>query len=290
MAALGRISRLGALTKPQGTRGMATLKEISMRLSSVKSISKITSSMKMVSAAKFARAEKALQTARANGLASVALAEKAGAASTEDESASLTVAISSDRGLCGGIHSGVCKHILNKVENPGKLVCVGDKSRSILSRNFKDSIVLSANEYGRTPPAFFEASFVANEIIKSGENFTDGRIVYNYFRNAASYVCSERPLLTTAGLSAAESINDYDGNEEETLQSYVEFSTAANIYHAMLENAASEQSSRMTAMENATTNANEMIESLQMAFNRTRQAVITTELIEIISGSAALEG
>jgi len=187
--------------------------------------------------------------------------------------------------------SGVCKHIVNQVENPGKIVCVGDKARSILSRSMKDNILLSANEYGRTPPAFFEASFVANEIFKSGENFTEGRIIYNYFRNAASYVCSERPLLTKEALTASDAVNDYDGGcEDEILQSYVEFSTAANIYHSMLENAASEQSSRMTAMDNATTNADEMIEKLQMSFNRTRQAVITTELIEIISGSAALEG
>lgn len=122
-----------------------------------------------------------------------------------------------------------------------------------------------------------------------GYDFTEGKIFYNKFRSVVSYKVANLPMYSLKTVEAAEKLPVYDSLDSEVIQSYLEFSLASMLFFTMKENACSEQSSRMTAMDNASKNAGEMIEKLTLTFNRTRQAVITRELIEIISGAAALE-
>lgn len=275
-----------------GVRNMATLKEIKLRLKSITSIRKITKSMKMVSAAKFARAERALRAGSANGPASVALLEKTQITLPETDK-QLYIIVSSDRGLCGGVHSGLGRFIRAKtaalpanVET--NIVVVGDKVRGILSRTHQDKFCVTANAYGRLPPQFVEASHVAQMVLKSGTEFSSGKIIYNHFKSAMAYEVTERPIFTAAAIEDKDALFSYDDLDTNKLQSYSEFTLATNLYYSMLQNAASEQSARMAAMDNASNNASEMIKSLSQKYNRTRQAVITTELIEIISGASAM--
>jgi len=274
-------------------RGMATLKSISLRLKSVTNIQKITQSMKMVSAAKYARAERELKLARPFGQGAQAFYEKAEVQQPEDEkSPKLFVAMSSDRGLCGAIHSSVAKNIKNDLNTDSestKVICVGDKSRALLQRIYGGNILVSAKEIGRTSSTFGDASAVAEAILTSGYNFDGGKIVFNKFRSVVSYETTTLPLFSVNQVSSAPKLTIYDSLDSDVLQSYLEYSLASLIFYAMKENACSEQSSRMTAMDNASKNAGEMIDKLSLTFNRTRQAVITRELIEIISGAAALD-
>jgi len=276
------------------TRGMATLKDIRMRLKSVKNIQKITQSMKMVSAAKYARAERDLKQCRPYGEGTRSFYQAAEVTPAEKKEKTLIIAISSDRGLCGGIHSSVAKKIrLLMVEKPEmlattKIICVGDKVRGILQRTLSKNILMSFNEYGRKPPVFDDATAVANAILESGYDFDEGMLLYNRFKSVVSYETTEQAIFSLETVSTAPKITIYDSLDAEVLRSYQEYCLASLIFYAMKENACSEQSARMTAMDGATKNAGEMIDKLTMTFNRTRQAVITRELIEIISGAAAL--
>lgn len=291
MFRVGAITLQSSCAPQQQARGMATLKAISIRLKSVKNIQKITQSMKMVSAAKYSRAERELKQARPYGEGAKQFYEKAEVAPVGESPKRLVVALTSDRGLCGAVHTQVSRTIKNELtENPEntKIVCVGDKSRAILQRLFGKNIIFVANEVGRRPPTFLDASKVANMILQSEYEFSSGKIVYNKFKSVVSYVTSDLPLFNLDAINAAPKLPIYDSLDSDVLQSYLEFSTASLIFYAMKEGACSEQSSRMTAMDNASKNAGEMIDKLTLTFNRTRQAVITRELIEIISGAAAL--
>jgi F-type H+-transporting ATPase subunit gamma len=139
------------------------------------------------------------------------------------------------------------------------------------------------------PPTFLDAAKLANEIMNLGYEFTDGKIIYNKFKSVVSYSAQNMPLYSLKSVESAPKLAVYDSIDSDVLSSYMEFSLASLLFYAMKENACSEQSSRMTAMDNASKNAGEMIDKLTLTFNRTRQAVITRELIEIISGAAALE-
>lgn len=275
----------------QQNRGMATLKAISIRLKSVKNIQKITQSMKMVSAAKYSRAERDLKQARPYGLGAQQFYEKAEVASKEEEPKKLYIAITSDRGLCGAVHTGVARHIRNELATDPNIqvVCVGDKSRAILQRLFSKNIAMVCNEIGRLPPTFLDAAKLTNAIINMGYEYTDGKIVYNKFKSVVSYGVADMPIFSLKSVESAEKLPVYDSLDSDVIQNYLEFSMASLLFYAMKEGACSEQSSRMTAMDNASKNAGEMIDKLTLTFNRTRQAVITRELIEIISGAAALE-
>ncbi|KAL1130572.1 hypothetical protein AAG570_011818 [Ranatra chinensis] len=191
----------------------------------------------MVSAAKYSRAERELKQARPYGVGAKDFYEKAEVATGEVPKEKVIIAMTSDRGLCGAVHTQVSRHVRTAIcEDPEhtKVICVGDKSRGILQRLFSKNIIMDS-------------------------------------------------------IAAAPKISLYDSLDDEVLQSYVEFSFASLLFYTMKEGACSEQSSRMTAMDNASKNAGEMIDKLTLTFNRTRQAVITRELIEIISGAAALE-
>merc|ERR1711899_684789 len=285
----------------QQNRGMANLKAIAMRLKSVKNIQKITQSMKMVSAAKYARAERDLKAARPYGVGAQSFYENAQVGRdaegkvvpAEAGQKELYVALTSDRGLCGAIHSSICKAIRNELlEKPNldnvAIICVGDKSRAQLARLFAKNILCVGSDIGRLPPQFGDASKVASAILNSGFEYDVGKMYYNQFKSVVSYQTSELPIFSQGAVDSAEKISLYDSLDADVLQSYMEYSLASMIYYCLKEGACSEQSSRMSAMDNSSKNAGEMIEKLTLKFNRTRQAVITGELIEIISGAAAL--
>lgn len=294
LSLLPRSTGAAAVALQQQTRGMATLKDIRVRLKSVKNIQKITQSMKMVSAAKYARAERELKHARPFGQAAMKFYEAVEVAKPENPKNVLIVAISSDRGLCGAVHSSVAKKIRMWMnDNPtlapnAKIICVGDKVKAIVQRLYAQNILMTFNDYGKKPPVFDDATAVANAIFESGYEFDSGTLIYNKFKSVVSYETTETPLHTLDMVMNAEKIHAYDSIDAETMRSYHEFNLASTLYYAMKENACSEQSARMTAMDGASKNAGEMIDKLTLTFNRTRQAVITKELIEIISGAAAL--
>ncbi|XP_028305426.1 ATP synthase F(1) complex subunit gamma, mitochondrial isoform X2 [Gouania willdenowi] len=276
-------------------RNMATLKDITIRLKSIKNIQKITKSMKMVAAAKYARAERQLKPARVYGTGALALYEKAEIKAPEDKAAKhLIIGVTSDRGLCGAIHSGVAKTIKNEIANltgAGKevmVINVGDKLRGLLHRTHGKHIMLNCREVGRKPPSFGDASVIATELLNSGYEFDQGSVVYNHFRSVISYKTSQKPVFSNETVANSENMGVYDDIDADVLRNYQEFTLVNILFLALRESSCSEQSARMTAMDSASKNASEMIDKLTLTFNRTRQAVITKELIEIISGAAAL--
>ncbi|XP_071818223.1 ATP synthase subunit gamma, mitochondrial-like [Apostichopus japonicus] len=272
---------------------MATLKRIQTRLKSVKNIQKITQSMKMIAAARYAKAEKELKPVRQYGNGATALYDVAEISPLEKTENHLIIAVSSDRGLCGGIHSHISKavkaSILEKEDKSNvKLIIIGDKARTQLQRIFSDKIMFSINDYGRKTPSFQDASNVASALLGSGYEFDTGEILFNRFRSVISYKTTSQPVFPVNVLAESDKMTIYDDVDSDILRNYSEFQLASILYSTMMESNCSEQSSRMTAMDNATKNAGEMIDKLTLQFNRTRQAVITRELIEIISGAAAL--
>ncbi|VDK59167.1 unnamed protein product [Anisakis simplex] len=275
-------------------RGFATLKDISIRLKSVKNIQKITKSMKMVSAAKYTKAERELKGARSYGEGAQKFYENIGSLEVAaDKPKQLLILITSDRGLCGAVHTSIAKEAKNMIKTKPegvdyKLVLIGDKAKASLGRLFGKDVIFSANEIGRQPPTFEDASIAAAAILNSGYEFDHGHIIYNRFKTVVSYSTTKMPLLPSDAIKSNDKLSTYDSIDDDVLQSYTEYSLAQLIYYAMKESATSEQSSRMTAMEGASKNAGEMIDKLTMQFNRTRQSVITRELIEIISGAAAV--
>lgn len=273
---------------------MATLKLLSNRLKSVKNIQKITQSMKMIAAARYAKAERALKPARSYGVGARALYEKAEIEPEREKENHLVIALSSDRGLCGGIHSNISKGVKAYIAEQGdninvKVAVVGDKARLQLQRTHAENILLAVNEYGRKPPTFTEASMIASAILDTGYEFDTAEVIFNTFRSVVSYRTSTQPIIPFQTLSVAEKVSIYDDIDADILRNYTEFQLAGIIFSCMMEGNCSEQSSRMTSMDNATKNAGEMIEKLTLKYNRTRQAVITRELVEIISGASAIE-
>lgn len=276
-------------------RGFATLKDISVRLKSIKNIQKITKSMKMVAAAKYAKAERDLKGARAYGVGAMKFFEniepKEGE-SKEEKQKQLLILVTSDRGLCGGVHSAIAREAKMILANAGskdiRVVCIGDKAKNALQRIHGSKFLLTGNEIGRTPPTFADSSVVAKAILDSGFDFDEGTIIFNRFKTVVSYETTKMPVMPLEAIKKKEPLLAYDSVDDDVLQSYSEYSLAQLIYYAMKEAATSEQASRMTAMDGASKNAGEMIDKLTLAFNRTRQAVITRELIEIISGAACV--
>ena len=276
------------------TRGYATLKDISRRLKSVKNIQKITKSMKMVSAAKYAKAEKDLKLARPFG-AALDFNEKVEVKpEAENVKKHLIVALTSDRGLCGAIHTSIVKAVRgllaeNKDKLETRIVCIGDKSKMILQRTYAKSILFSVNDVGKKPVTFLDASTIANQILTCGYEFDSGEILFNKFKSVISYSTAKQQFYSTNLLQLAKNIGVYDSLDAETIRCFQEFQLASMLFYGFRENTTSEQSARMTAMDNASKNAGEMIGKLTLYYNRTRQAVITRELIEIISGASALD-
>jgi F-type H+-transporting ATPase subunit gamma len=208
----------------------------------------------------------------------IALFTNAETKATEDGK-TLLVASSSDRGLCGGIHSSVSKATRKIVaETPSAdLVILGDKPKAQLSRVARKNIAISFNQIGKDLPSFEEASSIV-DIIKSSElEFDSANIVYNKFNSVVSYEADVIPVYSEATFKASPNFAVYE-IEDDVLANLQEFSFANGLYWAMVEGHAAEMCAKRAAMENATKNAGEMISKLTMTFNRGRQAVITNEL------------
>merc|ERR1712110_488412 len=248
---------------------------IAMRLKSVTNIQKITMSMKMVSAAKYARAEKDLKAARPLGEAASIFFDQAEVSCAKEQPKNLYVAITSDRGLAGGVHSSICKAIRADLQEMTpeaaantKAICVGDKSRAFMARYFPKNLVMVGSEIGRLPPQFGDAAAVANAVLTSSHEFDQGKLLYNKYKTVVSYDTTAIPLFSQETVLAADKVSAYDSIDADVIQSYLEFSMASFVYYAMKEGATSEQSSRMTAMDNSSKNAGEMIDKLTITFNR----------------------
>merc|ERR1712198_441031 len=288
-------SRAAVIYTPQCTqvRGMATLKEISIRLKSVKNIQKITKSMKMVSAAKFARAERDLRVARPYGEAARRFYDCVDVEQDEKAPNRLVLAITSDRGLCGAVNSSIVKQVREDIDTrpanaDSKVIAVGEKAKALLQRKHKDYMMVTFSEIGKLQATFGDATEIANSVLQSGYNFDHGTMYFNIFKSVISYTTTKLPIYSLPTISSAEKLSVYDSLDEDVLRCYNEFSLASLVFYALKENSASEQSSRMTAMEAANKNAGEMIDKLTLKYTRPRQAVITTELIDIVTGASAL--
>lgn len=207
-----------------------------------------------------------------------------------DESSVLVVAVTSDKGLCGAINSSIVKASrlelarLTAAGVKAQLFVIGEKGRAALSRSAGAPIIAVVTEVGKTPTTFAEASAVAERLAAVPADRV--LLISNRFRSAISYETAYVSVPSEAALKArAEAISARYEFESDCLAALHEYHLATTLYAALLENATSEQSSRMAAMDNAATNAGDMLGKLSLVYNRTRQAVITRELIEIISGA-----
>jgi F-type H+-transporting ATPase subunit gamma len=294
---------------------MASLKDLRVRIRSVRSTQKITSAMKMVAASRLRRAQEQAEAARPYSarmermLASLAANLRGAAnaprllAGTGKEQTHLLVVATSDRGLAGGFNASIlreARRTIRELQGQGKtvkLVTIGRKGRDSLRRDYARLIVQSLTEVGRPRLTFEGALDIADRLttlFEAGE-FDACTIIFNRFRSAISQIVTKQqliPFAPAAGGAAVAStgggVYEFEPDEEDILRDLLPRNLAVQIFTALLENAASEQGARMTAMDNATRNAGEMIDRLTITYNRTRQAVITKELIEIISGAEAL--
>ncbi|WVQ79521.1 ATP synthase F1, gamma subunit [Cryptococcus sp. DSM 104549] len=278
-----------ARTAQQQQAGMATLREIEQRLKSVKNIEKITKSMKVVASTKLTRAEKAMREAKKYGAANNELFKQVESDKTDEaEPKILYVGISSDGGLCGGIHSSISRTIKKAIAaEPGSLAVVGDKPKAQLMRAVPDAFKVTFNAVGKDVPTFAEASAIADEIVKNAGEWDVIKIISNHYLSAISYEAGTTTVISSKALQQAAGFQQYE-MEEDVSKDLAEFGLANAIYTALVEGHAAEISARRTAMENASNNALDMIGSLQLQYNRGRQAVITNELIDIITGASAL--
>jgi F-type H+-transporting ATPase subunit gamma len=292
---------------------MPSLKDLRNRIRSVRSTQKITSAMKMVAASRLRRAQEQAEAARPYSarmermLASLAgnLRGMANAprllAGTGEERTHLLVVAGSDRGLAGGFNASILRETRRTVRalvadgKEVKLLTIGRKPRDSLRRDYGRLIVDSLTEVGR-PRLTFETALVLGaglaQRFAAGE-FDRATIVYNRFRSAMTQIVTKQQLIPFAppeghAPDTGGAIYEFEPDEEEILEVLLPRALGVQLYAALLENAASEQGARMTAMDNATRNAGEMIDRLTITYNRTRQASITKELIEIISGAEAL--
>jgi len=281
---------------------MATEKQIYNQMMSTKNIRKITASMKMVSAAKLKGEETRLLLARPFNQWTSAICGPPklieGAAFDEVPQKTLIVPITSDKGLCGGVNSFVVKAVRQvgaNLKSQGKdfdLCLVGDKGRGQLRRYLGEKIKRSVTDCA-SPGTFALAAALSAEVASvGGAEYDAVMIVYNSYVNPAVYKQMYKVVKPFNGEGEDEPMVQYEFEPEtkyEILNDLYEYTLTSQLYHSFLDAAAAEQAARMSAMENATKNAGEMIDRLNLQYNRARQARITTELIEIISGAAALE-
>ncbi len=291
---------------------MASLDDLKKRIASVKSTQKITKAMKMVAAAKLRRAQENAEKGRpysekmnnvilnlSNGISEKDNAPKL-LSGTGKDSTHLCVVMTSDRGLCGGFNSNIIKKAKNyfaKLEKEGKdlkIITVGSKGNDQLKRVYGDKIIANISFKESKNANFFDAEKVGKMVIEKfdSEEFDVCTIFYNQFKNVITQIPQAQQIipLNTENSKENESQNNYEfePDEDEILSNLLPKNISTQIFKAMLENSASEQGSRMSAMDNATRNAGEMVDKLTIEYNRSRQAAITKELIEIISGAESL--
>ena len=305
---------------------MANLKDLRTRIISVKSTQKITSAMKMVAAAKLRRAQEQALAARPYAermermLGSVAASLGPGAnapallAGTGRDAVHLLVVATSDRGLCGGFNSTIVREArvqIRRLRAAGKdvkILCIGRKARAQLNRDYATLIIETIDNVGRPRLGYDDASGIAARLLAlyDEDAFDVCTIVYNKFVSAIQQIVTVQQLIPFSAPTAAnddaqghgeghgehqadaKAVYELEPEENEILAELLPLNLSVQIFRALLENSASEQGARMAAMDNATRNAGDMIDQLTLNYNRTRQATITSELIEIISGAEAV--
>jgi len=303
---------------------MPSLKDLRVRITSVKSTQRITSAMKMVAAAKLRRAQELAEAARPYaermermlGSVAASVADAANAppllAGTGKDDVHLLVVMTTDRGLCGGFNTNIARWTRQQVRalvaegKQVKLLIVGRKGQGMLRMEFRDRIIDTIEDAAKPAPAFDTAADIAARITTM---FDDGEfdictVVYNRFESALTQVVTPQQLIPFAqeaddtesddgdesegAVTASGATYEYEPEENAILAELLPRNLSIQVFRAMLESFASEQGARMAAMDNATRNAGELIDQLTINYNRTRQAFITKELIEIISGAEAL--
>ena len=290
---------------------MASLDDLKKRISSVKSTQKITKAMKMVAAAKLRRAQESAERGRpysqkmnniilnlSGGISDKENAPKLLSGTGEDK-VHLCVVLTADRGLCGGFNSNIikkAKSYFQKLSDSGKvlkIITVGSKGYDQLKRAYKDNIIENISFKESKNANYFDADKVGKILIQKFEQkeFDVCTIFYNQFKNVITQIPQEQqiiPLKINEEEKSSEENYEFEPDEDEILGNLLPKNISTQIFKAMLENSASEQGSRMSAMDNATRNAGEMVDKLTIQYNRSRQAAITKELIEIISGAESL--
>ncbi|CAH6722195.1 ATP synthase subunit gamma, mitochondrial [[Candida] jaroonii] len=275
---------------PIGARNYATLREIEMRLKSIKNIEKITNTMKIVASTRLNKAQRAMQASRVFHESDSEFIENAELEAKEADK-TLLIVVSSDKGLCGSIHTQVSKAARKRIEALGgnvDVVTVGDKVKTQMLRTHDDKLKLSFNGVGKEAPNFNEVALIADEIVKLG-TYENTEILYNKFVSGVSFEPTTFGVFAKEAIDSAPGLSKYEIETEETSEIISEFSLANSLLTAMAEGYASEVSARRNAMDNASKNAGEMINSYSILYNRTRQAVITNELVDIITGASSLD-
>ncbi|WP_126171853.1 F0F1 ATP synthase subunit gamma [Altericroceibacterium xinjiangense] len=291
---------------------MASLKELKGRINSVKSTQKITKAKQMVAAAKLRKAQAAAEAARpyADRLATV-MASLAGRIAGQDNAPMLLrgtgnaqrhllVVANSDKGLAGAFNSNIVRAALTKareLEKAGKTVefyLVGRKGRPVIRRAYPNAIGQMFDTTDVREPGYAEAERIANELIDmyAAGRFDVAHLFFSRFKSALTQVPTTQQIIPVPApetpVAESGAVVDYEPGEEEILEELLPRYLKTQIFGALLENQASEQGASMTAMDNATRNAGDLINKLTIQYNRSRQAAITTELIEIIAGAEAL--
>ena len=291
---------------------MASLDDLKKRISSVKSTQKITKAMKMVAASKLRRAQESAEKGRpysdkmnniilnlSKSITDKENSPKLLTGSGEDK-IHLCIVMTSDRGLCGGFNTNIIKKAklyFQKIIDEGKIlkiITVGSKGHDQLKRTYKENIIEKISFKESKNTNYFDADKVGKIIISKFEKkeFDVCTIFYNQFKNVITQIPQEQQIIPLKAAesdgSSSEDNYEFEPEEDEILSNLLPKNISTQIFKAMLENSASEQGSRMSAMDNATRNAGEMVDKLTIEYNRSRQAAITKELIEIISGAESL--
>ena len=291
---------------------MASLDDLKKRISSVKSTQKITKAMKMVAASKLRRAQESAEKGRpySDKMNNIILNLSSSISDKENspklligsgkDKVHLCIVMTSDRGLCGGFNSNIikkAKSFFQKILNEGKelkIITVGSKGYDQLKRIYNNNIVEKISFKDSKYANYFDADKVGKIIIDRFEKkeFDICTIFYNQFKNVITQIPQEQQIIplkaSEIDKSSAEDNYEFEPEEDEILSNLLPKNISTQIFKAMLENSASEQGARMSAMDNATRNAGEMVDKLTIEYNRSRQAAITKELIEIISGAESL--
>ena len=286
---------------------MPSLKDLRNRIGSVKSTKKITSAMKMVAAAKLKRAQDNAEKTRpyaskmheiVESLTSSGIAQvKKFGVRKKDKKNILLIVCSADRGLCGGFNGSIIKYTNKLTDELSKnsnlsYIFVGKKAYQTLKRKYEASIVKFFTDIA-SPSIKFELSSSVRDLVLElflSDKIDECHLIYTEFKSAISQTVKSHKLLPieNSGETKNTKTYEFEPSEENVLNEIIPRNIAIQIHSGLLENLASEQGSRMTAMDNATRNANDMIENLTLLYNRSRQALITSELIEIISGAEAV--
>ena len=290
---------------------MPSLKDLRNRITSVKSTQKITKAMKMVAAAKLRKAQENAEKGRAysekmnniisnlkKSITDISSSPKLLAGNNKSD-VHLCVVMTADRGLCGGFNTNIVKkarEFFNQILDSNKklkIITVGSKGDDQLKRNFKDYILERITYKNLKNITVNEASELTNKIITmfNNDEFDVCTIFYNKFKNVITQIPQAQqiiPLNDEGNENSSDESYEFEPDEDEILSNLLPKNISTQIFKAMLENSASEQGSRMSAMDNATRNAGEMVDKLTIEYNRSRQAAITKELIEIISGAESL--